>query len=53
MKAHDLLQKPLAREAELYQAAKLWQLLPQAPNEVWPEIPQLTAGQPDAELVHA
>ncbi len=35
MKAHDLLQKPLAREAELYQTAKLWQLLPQAPNELW------------------
>jgi len=35
MKAHDLLQKPVAREAELYQTAKLWQLLPQGPNELW------------------
>ena len=35
MKAHDLLQKPLPREAELYQTAKLWQLLPQGPNELW------------------
>ena len=35
MLEHDLLQKPLARAAELYQTAKLWQLLPQGPNELW------------------
>jgi putative transposase len=35
MKAHDLLQKPKPREAELYQALKLWELLPQGPNELW------------------
>jgi hypothetical protein len=35
MKQHDLLQKPLARAAEVYQAAKLWELLPQAPNDLW------------------
>jgi len=35
MKAHDLLQKPLPREAELYQSMKLWQLLPNGPNELW------------------
>jgi len=34
MQAHDLLRKPLAREAELYQTAKLWQLLPHTPNEL-------------------
>ena len=32
MKQHDLLLKPLCRAAELYQAAKLWQLLPQGPT---------------------
>jgi putative transposase len=35
MRQHDLLQKPLARAAELYQTARLWQLLPQGPNELW------------------
>jgi len=35
MKQHDLLQKRRPREAEIYQAAKLWELLPQAPNDLW------------------
>jgi len=35
MKAHGLLQKPKARKAELYQAAKLFELLPSGPNELW------------------
>src|SRR5207247_7522248 len=35
MKRHDLLQKRKAREAELYQAAKLFELLPKGPNELW------------------
>lgn len=35
MKRHGLLQKPKAREAELYQAAKLFELLPAGPNELW------------------
>lgn len=35
MKAHDLLQKPQARAAELYQTAKLFELLPQRPNDLW------------------
>ena len=35
MKQHDLLQKPRAREAELYQAARLFELLPKGPNELW------------------
>ena len=35
MKAHDLLQKPRAREPELYQASKLFELLPSGPNELW------------------
>lgn len=35
MKRRDLLQKRKARQAELYQALKLYELLPQGPNELW------------------
>lgn len=35
MKKHGLLQKPKSRAAELYQAAKLFELLPTGPNELW------------------
>jgi putative transposase len=35
MKAAGLLQKRRVREAALYQAAKLFELLPQGPNELW------------------
>ncbi len=35
MKKHGLLQKPKARAAEVYQTAKLWELLPKGPNELW------------------
>lgn len=35
MKAHRLLQKRRRHKAELYQAAKLWELLPQRPNDLW------------------
>ena len=35
MKRHGLLQKRKARAAELYQAAKLFDLLPAGPNELW------------------
>jgi transposase InsO family protein len=35
MKKHDLLQKRKARPAALYQAAKLWELLPDRPNGLW------------------
>lgn len=35
MKAEHLLQKRRAREAELYQAAKLYELLPERPNALW------------------
>lgn len=35
MKLHDLLQKRKPREAEIYQAAKLWELLPDRPNGLW------------------
>ncbi|MBD3392544.1 MAG: DDE-type integrase/transposase/recombinase [Chitinivibrionales bacterium] len=35
MKAHDLLQKRRPRKAELYQAAKLFELLPNGPNDLW------------------
>ncbi|MGQ0569983.1 MAG: transposase [Armatimonadota bacterium] len=34
-KADGLLQKRRVREAALYQAARLFELLPQAPNELW------------------
>lgn len=35
MKRHGLLQKRRPRAAELYQAAKLFELLPTRPNELW------------------
>jgi transposase InsO family protein len=35
MKAFDLLQKPLAKTAELHQTAKLFELLPRRPNDLW------------------
>ena len=35
MRDHGLLQKRRPRETELYQAAKLFELLPQAPNDLW------------------
>lgn len=35
MKRHGLLQKRKTREAELYQTAKLFELLPAGPNELW------------------
>ena len=35
MKDHGLLQKRLPRKAELYQASKLYELLPSGPNELW------------------
>ena len=35
MKTHDLLQKRKARAAEIYQATKLYELLPAGPNELW------------------
>jgi len=35
MKAEGLLHKRKPRAAALYQAAKLWELLPQKPNDLW------------------
>lgn len=35
MKDHGLLQKPKPRQAEVHQAAKLFELLPQGPNDLW------------------
>jgi transposase InsO family protein len=35
MKDHGLLQKRKTRRAEVYQAAKLFELLPQRPNDLW------------------
>ena len=35
MKAAGLLQKRRVRQAELYQAARLFELLPSGPNELW------------------
>ena len=35
MKAAGLLQKRRVREAEVYQAARLFELLPSGPNELW------------------
>jgi len=35
MKDHGLLQKRRPRSPELYQAAKLFELLPQKPNDLW------------------
>ena len=35
MRDHNLLQKPQPRLAEAHQAAKLFELLPQGPNDLW------------------
>ena len=35
MRDHRLLQKPRERAAEVYQAARLFELLPQQPNDLW------------------
>jgi transposase InsO family protein len=35
MRDHGLLKKPQPRRAELHQAAKLFELLPQGPNDLW------------------
>jgi len=35
MKEHGLLQKRRTRRAEVYQTAKLFELLPQGPNDLW------------------
>jgi len=35
MRLHNLLHKPPPRAAELHQASKLFELLPQGPNELW------------------
>lgn len=35
MKDHDLWQKRKVRTPELYQSAKLFELLPQKPNDLW------------------
>jgi len=35
MKDHGLLQKKRSRQAEVYQAARLFELLPQGPNDLW------------------
>lgn len=35
MRDHKLLHQPRPREPELYQAAKLFELLPQKPNDLW------------------
>lgn len=35
MKAHGLLQRRTRRPAELYQASKLYELLPSGPNQLW------------------
>jgi len=35
MKQFDLLHRPVCRKAELHQAAKLFELLPNGPNELW------------------
>jgi putative transposase len=35
MAEFGLLHKPICRRAELYQAAKLYELLPNGPNELW------------------
>ena len=35
MQIHDLLQKRRAYKAELYQASKLYELLPRGPNDLW------------------
>ena len=43
MKKHNLLQRRRCRKAELHQALKLYELLPQGPNELW---------QMDVTIVH-
>jgi transposase InsO family protein len=35
MRDHGLLKKPQPKRAELHQAAKLFELLPQGPNDLW------------------
>jgi transposase InsO family protein len=35
MRAHRLLHQPRPREPELYQAARLFELLPRRPNDLW------------------
>ena len=35
MKGHGLLQRPQPRRAEIHQTAKLFELLPQGPNDLW------------------
>ena len=35
MRDHGLLQRPRSRAAELHQTAKLFELLPQKPNDLW------------------
>lgn len=35
MRAHHLLQRPRPRQPELYQAARLFELLPKKPNDLW------------------
>lgn len=35
MKRHNLLQQKRPREAAIYQAARLWELLPTGPNDLW------------------
>ncbi len=35
MRQHGLLQKRRARKPELHQALKLYELLPQRPNDLW------------------
>jgi len=35
MRDHKLLKQPRPREPELYQAARLFELLPQKPNDLW------------------
>ncbi len=46
MQDHGLLQKRKTRRAEVYQAAKLFELLPQGPNDLWQmdvSVPQQAA----------
>ena len=46
MKLYDLLQKRRPYKAEVYQASKLYELLPKGPNELWQmdvSVPQQAA----------
>ena len=52
MKAHDLLQKPRPRAAELYQTAKLFELLPRRPNDLWQADVTYSAPRPGWSGVH-